>query len=156
SGVAHPDRLNRPSEMNIVTKSFSSLNLFRNNLDVSNRACVGYFAAFLIIATYALYTNGPCLFFDWDGQVGAVVMDYFQQFSSSFSIAMVDPLQGMFDTYYLGYRGGLPQIILMSALGMPGAHKTLTHLFYDTALTFSVYAMGRTAGFDRKTSLLAA
>ena len=82
-------------------------------------------------------------------------MDYFEQFSKSFTIAMVDPLQGMFDIYYLAYRGALLQVLVMKALGI-AAHKTVSHAFYDTALTLSVYAVGRAVGFDRKVSLLGA
>ena len=92
---------------------------------------------------------------DFDGTSWAVVMDYFERFSSLFSIAMVDPLQGMFDLYHQGYRGALPQTLFMRALGMPGAHKVVTHIFYAMLLALSVYALGRNAGFSRQVSLLA-
>jgi hypothetical protein len=37
-----------------------------------------------------------------------------------------------------------------------GMRKTIAHAFYDVALTVSVYLMGRSAGFNRKISLLGA
>lgn len=131
----------------------SAINRFYGGSDLSRGAAIGYLAAFITVMIYALYTNTPCLFFDWDGMVWAVVMDYFEQFSKSFTIPMVDPLQGMFDIYYLSYRGGLPQVLVMKALGV-GVDKTVSHAFYDAALIFSVYAVGRVVGFDRKVSLL--
>ena len=123
--------------------------------DLSSRAAIGYLCAFILVIIYALHTNSPCLFFDWDGMAWAVVMDYFEQFSKSFTIAMIDPLQGMFDIYFQAYRGALPQVLAMKALGL-GVHKTVSHAFYDVALTLSVYAVGRAAGFNRKVSLLGA
>jgi hypothetical protein len=67
--------------------------------DLSRSVSFAYLSAFILVIVCALYTNAPCLFFDWDGTAWAVVMDYFRQFASPFSIAMVDPLQGMFDIY---------------------------------------------------------
>jgi hypothetical protein len=131
----------------------SAINRLHDDSDLSRGAAIGYLSAFILVMIYALYTNSPCLFFDWDGMVWAVVMDYFEQFSKSFTIAMVDPLQGMFDIYYLAYRGALPQVLVLKALGA-GVSKTVSHAFYDAALTLSVYAVGRAVGFDRKVSLL--
>jgi hypothetical protein len=126
---------------------------FFGGSDLSWGAAIGYLFAFILVMIYALYTNSPCLFFDWDGMSWAVVMDYFEQFSKSFTVAMVDPLQGMFDIYFQAYRGALPQVLAMKTLGL-GVHKTVSHAFYDVALTLSVYAVGRAVGFGRKVSLL--
>src|SRR5262245_39110569 len=99
--------------------------------DLSRAAAVGYLTAFTLAILYALYTNRPCLFFDWDGRTQSVTMDYFEQFATPFSIAMIDPLQAMFDVFYLGYRGAVPPLLVMRALGMPGMNELLTHAFYD-------------------------
>jgi hypothetical protein len=117
----------------------SAISRLYNGSDLSRGAAIGYLSAFILVMIYALYTNTPCLFFDWDGMAWAVVMDYFEQFSKSFTIAMVDPLQGMFDIYYLSYRGALPQALVMKALGW-AVHKTVSHAFYDVALILSVNA----------------
>src|SRR6516164_8569187 len=102
----------------------SAISRLYEGSDLSRGAAIGYLCAFVLVMIYALYTNSPCLFFDWDGMVWAVVMDYFEQFSKSFTIAVVDPLQGMFDIYYLAYRGALLQVLVMKALGI-AAHKTV-------------------------------
>src|SRR5262249_41621494 len=128
---------------------------FFGGADLSSGAAIGYLFAFILVMIYALYTNSPCLFFDWDGMIWAVVMNYFEQFSKSFTVAMIDPLQGMFDIYFQAYRGALPQVLVMKALGL-GLHKTVSHAFYDVVLTLSVYAVGRAVRFDRKVSLLGA
>ena len=124
-------------------------NGFHDEADLSRSACGFYFACFFFAAWYSFHTNYPCLFFDWDGAAWAVVMDYFEQFSNWYSVAQVDPLQGMFDINYQAYRGGLPQSIIGSALGMPGLNKTLTYLLYSTLLLISIFMMGRMAGLPR-------
>jgi hypothetical protein len=124
--------------------------------DLSGRATAFYLCAFAVVAFYAFYSNGPCLFFDWDGVAWAVNMDNFERLMSSFSTAMIDPLQGMFEIPYQGYRGGLPQAMIMHALGMPSLNRTVTHIFYASTLVLAVYAAGVTAGFSRKVALLGA
>jgi hypothetical protein len=133
----------------------SNIGRFYEASELSRGAAIGYLSAFILVMIYALHTNSPCLFFDWDGMAWAVVMDYFEQFSKSFTITMVDPLQGMFDVYYHSYRGALPQVLVMKALGV-GVNKTVSHAFYDAALTLSVYVVGRAVGFARRVSLLGA
>jgi hypothetical protein len=123
--------------------------------ELSTRTVIAFFFAFLAVACFAFYTNRACLFFNFDGASWAVVMDYFEQFSSPFSIAMVDPLQGMFDIYHQGYRGALPQNVLVQLIGMPGLNKVFTHVFYTIVVALSIYAMGQSADFGRDVSLLA-
>lgn len=129
--------------------------LRNNNFDLSRGATVWLLAGFGAVILYALFTNSPCLFFDWDGMNQAVVMDYFEQFTSSFKIAMVDPLQGMFDIYFQAYRGALPQMLVMKVLGYPGLHKIFFHASCDLALALAVYALGVATGLNRLVSLLA-
>jgi len=96
-----------------------------------------------------------CLFFDYDGANWAVVMDYFQEFSTSFTTGMVDPLQAMFDIYMQGFRGGLPHYIVLNAIGFPGVHKSLTLVFYTILVSTALYFVGRSAGFSKKISIFA-
>ena len=135
-----------------MTKSELDQQRVRNGL--SRRTCIAYFLAFFAMIALALYRNRPCLFFDWDGVVWAVVMEYFEEFSRPFAIAMVDPLQGMFDVYYLAYRGALPHILLGNILGIPLDQRFSTHLFYAVALVVSSYAAGRAIGFRRTETIL--
>jgi hypothetical protein len=126
--------------------------------DFSRRVTAAYLCALIAVVCYALYTNLPCLFFDWDGMAQAVAMDAFQHFNRPFSRAVIDPLQGLFDIPYLGYRGALPQSFVAMALGgdVLGSDvaKIVAHALYDLALTLGVYAVGRAVGFDRKVSFL--
>jgi hypothetical protein len=136
-----------------MKRDFRTTSRFFDGPDLSWGSTIGYLFAFILAMIYALSTNLPCLFFDWDGMSWAVVMDYFEHFSRPFTVAMVDPLQGMFDIYFQAYRGALPQVLVMKALGL-GVHKAVSQAFYGVALTLSVYAVGRAVGFTRKVSLL--
>ena len=132
--------------MSVLTVSGSDNDLSKTGLQV-------YSSAFLLMLFIAFATNQACLFFDYDGSSWLVLMEYFDAFATPFSIAMVDPLQGMFDTFMQGYRGGIPQNFLISADSGSSAYKIVTLLFYTVFLTASLYYLARTVGFSRKTSL---
>lgn len=114
-----------------------------------------YFISITFVFLFAYFTNSACLFFDYDGVNWAVLMEYVGTFSSPFSTAMVDPLQGMFDVFMQGYRGGLPPVLILQVIGDDALNKQFILLFYSLFVSFSIYHLARSIGFNRKISLFA-
>ncbi|MGE4165610.1 MAG: hypothetical protein AB7E67_06465 [Xanthobacteraceae bacterium] len=126
------------------------------NTNFSNKIVLVYFFAFGAVCIYALSSNRPCLFFDWDGADWAVVMEYFEQLASPFSLSMVDGLQGMFDVFHQGYRGLLPQNIVLRLVGLPPFNKLITLIVYTSGLLVAIYLMARAVDLEKGIALLSA
>lgn len=122
--------------------------------DLSARAAYLYVALFVPGLALVVWSNA-----DWNAITGDTLLlvssfESLERFSSIFSLANSNPLQGLFDVFTSGLRlDTLPNLIGRALFG-PGMDVTFFHYFNGVFLAAALIFMARTFGFGWNVSLL--
>ena len=123
--------------------------------DCSSRSAYIYLALFVPALACVVLTN-----WKWNAIVNDTLLlvssfDTIERFSSLFSNANTNPLQGLFDIFPSGLRlGAIPNVVGRALFG-PGMHVDFFYICSGVLLAYAVAAMARTAGMRWGVAVLA-
>jgi hypothetical protein len=123
--------------------------------DCSSRAAYIYLALFAPAIASVVLSN-----WKWNAIVNDTLLltssfDALERFSSLFSNATANPLQGMFDNFPSGLRLDMIPNMIGRALFGPGMNVDFFYVFCGVLLAYAVAAMARTAGLRWGVAVLA-
>ena len=123
--------------------------------DISRRTACLYLSVFVPVIAFVVLRNSEWTNHSADTRFHLSAYDMLERYSSLFSNANANPLEGLFDIFPHGLRLGILPNLIGRALFGPGMSLEFFLIFTAVLLAISVAAMARTVGMPWSASILA-